>query len=509
MFHGVLALLGRSLRVDARSLRVHLARAGLMLAIYAAFLFALYFSNRFGAPGLRVFRILVWLNAIFASLLSIGYFSTSISEEKEEDTLGLMQMAGISPVGILLGKVGGRVWQTLLLIAVQYPFTLLAVTMGGVTTSQVWSAFVGIGACIFLFSGMGLLCSTMAPRNRTASSLMTLGIALYIGIPVAAAQVLQFWASNGLATGYWPKVLAWLESTCLFLRIETILTSGFGESAFCTQVFSNVGVGAVCYLISWAVFDICTRNSTTAATATRGLVARQRGKLRWFAPGRPWRNPFVWNGFYFVGGGIAGVMIRFTIYLLIWGAAVLIGEFQSFRMSQGYTVGMFQFLALIAVTLDLAIVASRTTHEEVHGQTLQSLVMLPGSLTRVVYAKLAGSMLPAMAGIGFLAFSLQFKDGWKNVDWYFNEHAGWFFLAHFILIPHLATTLGMHLRWGYIPLSIGLAVGSTFGWVGFFESAGIGPGSERVWFGTLPVLAISVACHFWMTRMLPRIAARS
>jgi len=50
--------------------------------------------EQFGAPGLRFFYGISYLNLAFLTLLGISFFSTSISEEKEEDTLGLMLMAG-------------------------------------------------------------------------------------------------------------------------------------------------------------------------------------------------------------------------------------------------------------------------------------------------------------------------------------------------------------------------------------------------------------------------------
>ena len=111
MFAGVMALCERSLRVDARAWGPHLARFGLMIGILAAVWMTQYSMAFLGAPGLRFYQNILYLNLFFMTLLGIGFFSTVITEEKEEDTLGLMQMAGISPLGILLGKVGGRVWQ--------------------------------------------------------------------------------------------------------------------------------------------------------------------------------------------------------------------------------------------------------------------------------------------------------------------------------------------------------------------------------------------------------------
>ena len=131
MLRGIFALFFRSLRGDARSVWVHLSWLFLLLVIYVALWFAQEQSAYVGAPGREFFRSVTYLNAIFVTLLGVSYFSSAISEEKEEDTLGLMTMAGISPLGILLGKSTTRLFQVFLLLAVQYPFTLLAITLGG------------------------------------------------------------------------------------------------------------------------------------------------------------------------------------------------------------------------------------------------------------------------------------------------------------------------------------------------------------------------------------------
>ncbi|MEI8380037.1 MAG: hypothetical protein WCJ09_07915 [Planctomycetota bacterium] len=453
-----------------------------------------------------MFRMLVWMNAIFAGLLSIGYFSTSISEEKEEDTLGLMQMAGISPLGILFGKVGGRVCQTLLLIAVQYPFTLLAVTMGGVTTDQVWSAYIGISACTFLFSGMGLLCSTIASRNRMASILMTLGIVVYIGIPLIASEALRYLQARRMMTGFWPGIFDGIHSTSLYIRIGVIITSGFGESPYSIQVVTNIAGGIVCYLLSWGLFGVCTQSPATERT-TRGLLAHPRGMLRWFAPGRPGHHPFAWTGFYFVGGGIGGFLLRIAAYLLLVAIGSLIALIRGWGWDTHFS-GLLQKIGLTLLALDVALLASRTVQEEVHGQTLQSLVMLPRPVSQVIYAKLGGALLVSLPGVTFLGLTLLLPHGFQNLDEYFNKHAGWFFVAHFVLAPHLAMILSMYMRWGIVPLSVGLAIGSTAAWVSYFDSVRIGPADRGVWVGTIVVLLISIACHFWMIRKLPTIAAQ-
>ena len=166
MFSSTLALFTRSFRVDARSTMPHVLR----LLFACAILFELIWTHEMeimlGAPGLTVFLWISWLNFAVISLAGIGWFSSAISEEKEEDSLGLLKMAGIGPVALLLGKSTTRLVSVLLLLAVEFPFVLLSITLGGVTMPQVIAMAVALSAYLVFVANLGLLCSVVASNTR-------------------------------------------------------------------------------------------------------------------------------------------------------------------------------------------------------------------------------------------------------------------------------------------------------------------------------------------------------
>jgi len=512
MLRGGLALLERSLRIDARSWQVHLARLGLMAAIYVSLSYVFTRGFMFGAPGLRFFRAIVWLNAIFLTLLGVGFFSTAISEEKEEDTLGLMQMAGISPLGILLGKIGGRLAQALLLILVQYPFTLLCVTLGGVSTAQVQSAYVGLLSYMLLLAGFGLLCSTVAPRSRTASALMTLGLLAHLAVAYLAGALLLYLTRYGYVSpkSNWVSLSEWISDSCVYLQINMTMVSNFGASPWSRQAVSNLTVGAVCFVAAWALFGVCTRNPATEAVS-RGMLTRGRGLFRWFTPGRPRGNPFAWKDFHFISGGVGMVLGRIAFYGGLFVVSWLLTELWrgGGPLSWRAMFGLYLVLTLFLITLEAALVASRVLHDEVRGQTLAALVMLPESVPFVIYSKFVGALLAILPGPLFLiAAGTLSEDGWHHVGPFFERAAGWFFLAQFVLVPHLAAPLALMLCWGAVPLAIGGGIASLFGWISLFKAFRVGPNDEMVWIGTFFTLAICIACHFLVVHRVTRLAER-
>ena len=142
------------MRVDTRLARTHLIRLGFALLILLFVVQVQLDIANYNAPGRDVFRSMCWVNFFLLNLAGVSFFSTVITEEKEELTLGLLRMAGISPVGILLGKVTPRLLGVILLLSVQLPFTILAITLGGVSINQIFAAYVALLAFAVLMAGL-------------------------------------------------------------------------------------------------------------------------------------------------------------------------------------------------------------------------------------------------------------------------------------------------------------------------------------------------------------------
>jgi hypothetical protein len=310
------------------------------------------------------------------------------------------------------------------------------------------------------------------------------------------------------------RVTESVAESCVYLQINTIMASNFGASPWSLQAVSNLMIGAVSFITAWVLFGVCTRNPATEA-ASRGMLTRGRGMFRWFTPGRPWKNPFVWKDFHFVSGGVGLVLVRVALYGGLFLVSWLLtqmgwgGGGGSGQLFWRPVFGLYLMLMLFAVTLEAALVGSRVLHEEVRGQTLAALVMLPESVSFVIYSKFFGALLAAVPGPLFLFAAAGLSSyGHEHVKDFLDEAAGWFFLAHFVVVPHLSVALALWLRWGAVPLAIAGGIASLVGWVAFFEANHIGRQHSEVWFGTIFTLAVCVACHFLVIRKVMRLAER-
>ena len=125
-------------------------------------------SSRYGAAGLHLLSTLAFCSAGFITLAGLSLFSSVIAEEKEEQTIGLLRMAGLRPLAILFAKCGARLLDVMLLIGVLVPFALLAVTLGGVSATQVMACIVALGAYASSCSRISGCCCRWCGRPRRA-----------------------------------------------------------------------------------------------------------------------------------------------------------------------------------------------------------------------------------------------------------------------------------------------------------------------------------------------------
>lgn len=469
MFTGSMALLHRALRLDARLLHTHLFRLGFAVVIYISLTYAHAVSLSFSAPGLKLFELLSILNVGLISLAGVGFFATAISEEKEEETLGLLRMAGVDPIGILLGKSTSRLIGALLLLLVQFPFTLLAITLGGVTFHQVISAYCTLAAYLILLANIGLFASVVSRRASNASALTVLLLVIYFSGGYLV-EVLEAGLSNGglISRGAGlSRSLKWLAAAShdanAVTRIQEILKTGFDGSPVGLQVITNVFLAGACFCLAWVGFDRFTRDSRVMTGAgVTGVDARSRwlsGKVS-----RPWKNPLMWKEFQFTAGGIRVQWLKFAGYglvsiLIYWAAE------RYYQYSLADAAHAVVWFLLAGIVLESSLYVSRIFHDEWRERTLPILMMLPHSTPWMTYSKVVGC-LPALIPAGFwlLISALIHPAGLGEVALSLVLPSRWFGILVVLLFLTLTAFFSLVVRWGALPLAIAvMLVGATFG----------------------------------------------
>ena len=470
---GTFAMVERSLRVETRMIRTHVVRlafAGLILWTLVRIHNELHY---YSSPGMRFFEEICYVNFALLNLAGMSFFSTVITEEKEEMTLGLLRMAGISPLGILGGKLLPRLISSVALLSVQLPFTFLAITLGGVTSHQIIAAYVALLAYTVFLAGLGTFFSTICMRSNLAAALTTSTLAAFFIVTVAGPRViLQFARRLSLGRGIVSRIDAMLNALkdCSpYEALLSILETGFSSSVISVQVASNTLLGLALIGGAWALFDRCTRNERTVAPA-RGLVALFSKRLAGQdEQKRVWNQALVWKDYYFATGGTTAIVIKLISYVSLMTA---LGSYLIRRVtsSPADTIGGMCVLSMgTALVVELPIYFSRLFREEIRWQTWAGLMLLPDPVWKVAWQKILGILPTFLPAMMIMVFGLYMAPRWRHdLLEFLTEPLGWFVIMQYVMGLALVVLLSLIVKWGALPLGIAIVAAGNFIYVACF-----------------------------------------
>jgi ABC-type transport system involved in multi-copper enzyme maturation permease subunit len=482
MFHGVLTLLTRALKSDARFRRAHAFRVGSTLLIFLFLLVAHATSGGVGSPGLRFFALISWLNLALITLAGSSFFATAITEEKEEGTLGLLQLAGVSNLGLLLGKSTSRLVAALLVFLAQLPFALLAVSLGGVTPRQVVAVDLALAACMVMLANVALLASVVSRRSSMSSAVMVLFLLFLLpGVhfghhsvrSLVGARYLNADAAVVVAA---EESLELLQQVSVVTRIRDLLQVGGEVPLISSQVVLHLIAAGAAFALSWLAFDRFSRYADVV-TAARGILPKLKQRRTVFIE-RPWKWALVWKDYHFITGGHALALAKLIGYpLLLW--ALFEHEEELRRVSLMHFAQLSRQVMFVILGCELAMYASRMFQEEAKWGTLPNLMMLPQSLPAISIGKTAGcllGLLPAFVTICGLHVFLWTEIAAEHVNSSgeerysrdlmlfletfvlgdLTEPAVWMILMQFLVLLHLTVLCSILVKWGGLALAIGI-----------------------------------------------------
>ncbi|QDT31218.1 ABC transporter permease [Thalassoglobus polymorphus] len=388
-----LALVRRALQTDSRLLRGYLARlllAGFILLTLITF--QRDWASR-GAPGLDLFRSVSLYNYFFITILGTAFFATAITEEKEERTLSLLKMAGVGATSLILGKWTPRMIGAFLLLCVQIPFTVLAVTLGGVQIDQVVAVYISLFAHLFLVGSIGLFCSVVMSTTTGACGLAGGVLILHHFLPTVLALALRnqqgFFIVDVIIS------ISMMLSDMNGFRVVLGLMMGTTSSIWIsTQVLGNLIVGGLFMAVTWVIFDRCTCNEKEPGSLN--FFDRLRKRSQNLGRGRVWDAAIVWKDHQLLSGGAIFLLLKTSLYLVFMiGSAVLTyGGWSSLTVTIGYSLLTWSFFLMF---LELGIMATRLYRQELSNQTWSILLLIPRRESEIIYSKFIGgltSLLP-------------------------------------------------------------------------------------------------------------------
>lgn len=499
--HGILALFIRSLREQVRGTSFAWMRAGMATAVLLTLmLYKQRAAN--GAVGLDFFYPFACYNAAMIIVAAISYFASAITEEKDEQTLGLLRMTDLSVLAILFGKSTSRMASGLMLLTVQFPFALLAVTLGGMSWEQVAIIYALLCAFLFFAANLGLLASVIAKNSGKAGLLTGILGFLYLGIGLPFAILKSFAEYVGFDTA--ATIIDDVGRTRVALAgphaFFEALSINWGNSPWKETIVTFAISGTIAFLLAWACFGRFARDE-----AGEGRRTEKRGKLGWLRPraGRAWQDGVAWKDFHFMHGGWRTFWIKVAVYtwLTVW-------TWSDFSKNRWYDFEYFMWLILaasIVVTLiETAFAVSRIYRLEQRWQTLGSIYLLPRDLNALGRSKRRALLLSLMPAMAFLIISFIYGIP-RILSASFDSGEGFLAFSQMaVIIPlevilhyRLVVWFSLRLKWGGLAAAL---VISFFGHIFGVSLLALGARSAS----GIPLIIILVAINFALKR---RVAA--
>src|SRR5262249_49866598 len=95
-------------------------------------------------------------------------------------------------------------------------------------------------------------------------------------------------------------------------RLTEIFRTGFAGPAIGFQVVCDLVLGLILFLLSWLVFDRCTREEKDSSPR-RWFWRRATTRRSLIPPGLVGPRAITWKDFTFVSGGKVGLFLKFGI----------------------------------------------------------------------------------------------------------------------------------------------------------------------------------------------------
>ncbi|MCG8451150.1 MAG: hypothetical protein MI725_16400 [Pirellulales bacterium] len=401
----------RELTTTPRSLRLYLARAGYVAALFGlAFTAWLILSQKvhglgdLARFGSAVFMLIAPLQLAMAVVFSALLTAAAVAQEKDRRTLDLLLMTNLSNTELVLGKLMASMLSVLVLIVAAVPLLLVITLLGGVSYLQVFRV-VGVTLTAAIAAGsLGSMIALWRERTFQSLALTTLLIVFWlIGGEVVRSGVMgQAWL--GMEVVHWATAISPLRAILAACRPLASATSSLGWCGGPVNLFMILSAAAAILINLWAIARVRVWNPTQevqrrqpASDAPRAKQAAAASTNHPSRSRRVWDNPILWREICTWAYGKKIIVVRIA-YLVIF-AICTIGLFSQLT---GSATAAFQYSGLIhaaakpliplmvlgLILVNALAVTSLTNERDL--RALDLLLVTDLSPKEILYGKLGG-----------------------------------------------------------------------------------------------------------------------
>ncbi len=147
--------------------------------------------------GTNLFDWVIITMIFVMSFIIPGFTGSSISGERDRQTLVPMQVSLLTPRQIIFGKLQASLAYTGLLLSACVPLFAIAYVIGGITVTSVMMAILALAVVALLLGALSILASTLVRRTGPATVLayafmLTLVVGLFVIFAIVGALTQSF-----------------------------------------------------------------------------------------------------------------------------------------------------------------------------------------------------------------------------------------------------------------------------------------------------------------------------
>ncbi|GCE27396.1 ABC transporter permease [Dictyobacter alpinus] len=149
-------------------------------------------NNQLSNTGSSLFSLLAQVQLLLIVFITPSLTTTAINGEKERQTYEMLICSRLSPLSLIMGKLGAGLLNALLLVAASLPLFSLVFFFGGVGPAQIANALLIFIVTILWLGAMGIFCSALIIKPAVSTGLAYLVSLFWVLFPLLISWILSF-----------------------------------------------------------------------------------------------------------------------------------------------------------------------------------------------------------------------------------------------------------------------------------------------------------------------------
>jgi len=163
------------------TISIHLIAIAVIMMLTYASIYSSQFLNQSGTSGRILYYVIMGVQLLTLTVISVTSTTSSISSEREKQTYDVLLVTLLSPRQIILGKLTAALAYCFLLILVAVPLEVVAVMIGGVGLDEVLVGNVALAVMSIFYGVIGLYCSAVFRTSGGANG-AAIGFVFFISL---------------------------------------------------------------------------------------------------------------------------------------------------------------------------------------------------------------------------------------------------------------------------------------------------------------------------------------